>query len=114
MYPCRRADIARKREVAQRVADVLALVDLHRVHAVAVVAEHQVGPGVDGGPPQRHLPVVGHVVLLVAPVVGDDHQLAARVAQRLNVALDALVDVGVVAVERLVGKHADVNAVAVW
>lgn len=105
-----RLGVARKGEVAQRVADIFALVKLNRVHAVAVMADDQIRACVDGRASQRHLTLVGHIVLFIAPVVGDDDQRAARVAERLNIAFDGGINVFVVAVEGLIGQHADFDA----
>ena len=75
-----------------------------------VVPQHQVRARVDRRAPERHLPLIGHVVLLLAPVVGDDDDRAVVCAQLVDIRRNVVVDIGVIAVERLVGQHADAHA----
>ena len=102
--------VAGKAEIAQGVADVHALVLLDGVDAVAVVADDQIRPRIDRRAAQRYLALVGHVVLFLTPVVGDDDQIRPRLAQPGNIPFDGFVDCRVLAVERLVGEHADGHA----
>ena len=61
-------------QVAKTVGDETFLVDLEALQHVRVVADHQVGAGVDGGVGDRRLQArVGIVLVLDAPVVADDH-----------------------------------------
>ena len=64
------------REIAQPVEDHLAPVDLHRLENVLVVAEYQVGPGVDGRVGGLRLVVRDHDRAEVHPPVGrHDHHV---------------------------------------
>ena len=65
-------------EVAERVPDRLALVDLERARPVGVVADDHVGAGVDRGPGERLLAVERGRVVLGAPVREHDHDLRRR------------------------------------
>ena len=77
-------------EVAQRVPDRLALVDLHRAGPVGVVADDHVRPAVDDHPGQLLLVGEGRRVVLGAPVRVDDDEVGAGLARGRHVRLDVL------------------------
>ena len=77
-------------EVAERVPDRPALVDLERARPVGVVADDHVGAGVDRGSGQRLLTFERRRVVLGAPVREHDHDLGAGVARLLDVRDDVL------------------------
>ena len=69
-----------------------------------MVAHHQIGARVDGGPAQPNLIVVGGIVLFRAPMVADHDELAALRPQRGNIGRDFLYQLVVTAVEGLIGQ----------
>ena len=74
------------------------------------MAHDQVGARVNGGAAQPDLVVVGVVVLLRSPVVADDHDVAALIAQGLDVARHLLDQLVMPSAEGLVGQAADLHA----
>ena len=72
-------------EVAEGVPDRPALVDLDRAGPVGVVADDEVGTGVDRGSGQPLLAGKGGRVVLGAPVRKDDHHFGAGLAGGLDV-----------------------------
>src|SRR5688572_19204981 len=72
-------------EVAERVPDRLALVDLDRAGPVGVVADDHVGPRVDARARQPLLPREGRGVVLGAPVREDDDEVGAVRARGADV-----------------------------
>ena len=96
--------ISRKGEIAERIADVFALVDFDGVHAVAVMPDDQIRARVDGCVSERNLTLIGDVILFLAPMIGNDNDAASCIAKRLDIAFDGGVDIFIIAVEGLVGE----------
>ena len=72
--------------------------------------DDQIRARVDGCASERNLTLIGDVVLFLAPMIGNDNDAASRIAKRLDIAFDGGVDIFIIAVEGLVGEHADFNA----
>ncbi len=51
--------VAGKAEIAKGIHDVFIIIAFNRVDAVAVMSQHQVCPGVNGGPAQVDLVLLG-------------------------------------------------------
>ena len=74
------------------------------------MAHDQVGARVDGSAAETNLVVVRIVILLRSPVVADDHDVAALIAQGLDIAGHLLDQLVMPSAEGLVGQAADLHA----